>query len=176
MPETLTLRLDRAPTPIGLLLLLADEQNRLRAVDWLDYEDRMRLLLRRHYGPQGTRIVSDRDPGGLTARMTAYFAGELAAIENVPAATNGTAFQRAVWQALRNIPCGEAISYSELAQRIGKPAAVRAVGHANGANPVGVVVPCHRVVGRDGSLTGYGGGLDRKKWLLAHEGWSGGSV
>jgi methylated-DNA-[protein]-cysteine S-methyltransferase len=81
----------------------------------------------------------------------------------------GTDFQRTVWQALRRIPCGTTISYGELARRIGRPAAVRAVGLANGANPVGVVVPCHRVIGADGSLTGYGGGIERKRWLLAHE-------
>ena len=82
----------------------------------------------------------------------------------------GTPFQRAVWAALRRIPAGETLSYGQLAAQIGKPKAVRAVGLANGSNPVGVVVPCHRVIGADGSLTGYGGGLPRKLWLLEHEG------
>jgi methylated-DNA-[protein]-cysteine S-methyltransferase len=82
---------------------------------------------------------------------------------------HGTEFQRAVWNALRSIPCGETLSYGALARRIGRPSAVRAVGLANGANPVGVVVPCHRVIGSDGTLTGYGGGLSRKRWLLEHE-------
>lgn len=170
MTEPLDLRRDRLATPIGELLLLADPEDRLRAVDWSDYEPRLLRLLGRHYGT-AYRIREARDPGGLSGRLAAYFAGELTAIEAMPGATAGTAFQRAVWQALRDIPCGTAISYAELARRIGRPAAVRAVGLANGANPIGVVVPCHRVIGADGSLTGYGGGLERKRWLLAHEGW-----
>lgn len=99
-----------------------------------------------------------------------YFAGELDALDEVPVELNGTDFQKTVWLALRRIPCGATISYSELARRIGSAAAVRAVGAANGANPVAVIVPCHRVIGSDGSLVGYGGGLSRKQWLLAHEG------
>lgn len=170
MPEVLTLRLDRLATPVGELVLLADEQDRLRAVDWSDYEPRMLRLLARHYGADGYRLAAERDPGGLSGRLAAYFAGDLAAIERLPAETAGTGFQREVWRALRAVPCGTAISYAELAQRIDRPAAVRAVGLANGANPVGVVVPCHRVIGKNGSLTGYGGGLERKRWLLAHEG------
>jgi methylated-DNA-[protein]-cysteine S-methyltransferase len=83
--------------------------------------------------------------------------------------TNGTPFQQTVWAALREIPCGQTISYATLARRIGRPSAVRAVGLANGANPVGIVIPCHRVIGANGTLTGYGGGLDRKRWLLSHE-------
>jgi len=101
--------------------------------------------------------------------MTAYFAGDLAVIDRLPVRTGGTGFQRAVWQALRGIPCGTMVTYTELARRIGRPTAVRAVGHANGANPVGIVVPCHRVIGSGGSLTGYGGGIERKSWLLTHE-------
>ena len=85
-------------------------------------------------------------------------------------ATAGTPFQRSVWAALVEIPAGETVSYAALARRIGRPAAVRAVGLANGANPVGIVVPCHRVIGSNGALTGYGGGLPRKAWLLRHEG------
>ena len=99
-----------------------------------------------------------------------YFAGELEAIDTVPVELNGTEFQKRVWQALRRIPSGSTISYAELARRVGGPAAVRAVGSANGANPVALVVPCHRVIGSDGTLTGYGGGLERKRWLLTHEG------
>jgi methylated-DNA-[protein]-cysteine S-methyltransferase len=101
--------------------------------------------------------------------MAAYFGGDLAAIDALPVATGGTEFQRAVWDELRRIPCGGSISYSELARRIGRPAAIRAVGLANGANPIGIVVPCHRVIGANGTLTGYGGGIERKRWLLAHE-------
>jgi methylated-DNA-[protein]-cysteine S-methyltransferase len=87
----------------------------------------------------------------------------------LPVQTAGTLFQREVWRALREIPCGSTVSYGKLAQQIGRPAAIRAVGLANGSNPIGVVVPCHRVIGADGSLTGYGGGIERKRWLLAHE-------
>ena len=101
--------------------------------------------------------------------LTRYFAGDLALLDTIPVELNGTPFQKTVWTALRRIPCGSTISYAELARRIGEPRAVRAVGTANGANPVAVIVPCHRVIGADGSLTGYGGGLDRKRWLLAHE-------
>jgi len=101
--------------------------------------------------------------------LSRYFAGEHAAIDTVPVELNGTPFQKQVWQALRRIPHGSTISYAELAKRIGEPAAVRAVGAANGSNPVALVVPCHRVIGSNGTLTGYGGGLDRKEWLLKHE-------
>ena len=170
MVEKLRLLIDRATTPIGELIVIADGGGKLRAVDWTDYETRMRRLLRLHYGEAGDILEPARDPGGLTSALRAYFAGKLAAIEALPTATGGTPFQRAVWRALRDIPCGVTISYGELARRIGKPAAVRAVGLANGANPVSIVVPCHRVIGADGTLTGYGGGIERKRWLLAHEG------
>ena len=101
--------------------------------------------------------------------LSRYFAGEHGVIDSVAVELNGTPFQKRVWQALRHIPSGSTISYLELARRIGEPSAVRAVGAANGANPVALVVPCHRVIGSDGTLTGYGGGLDRKEWLLNHE-------
>ncbi len=104
----------------------------------------------------------------LRAQLAAYFAGE--AVEfDVPLAMSGTEFQRRVWSELREIPLGETISYGELARRVGTPGASRAVGLANGRNPVSIVVPCHRVIGADGRLTGYGGGLERKAWLLRHE-------
>jgi methylated-DNA-[protein]-cysteine S-methyltransferase len=94
----------------------------------------------------------------------------LTAIDGLKVAfSTGTEFQLCVWRALREVPCGQTWSYGQLARKIGRPSAVRAVGLANGANPVGLVVPCHRVIGSDGSLTGYGGGLHRKRWLLAHE-------
>ncbi|HEY8303242.1 MAG TPA: methylated-DNA--[protein]-cysteine S-methyltransferase [Solirubrobacteraceae bacterium] len=111
------------------------------------------------------------DDGALThvvTQLNAYFAGELTDFE-LPIEMNGTDFQRRVWAALCEIPYGETISYGELARWVGNPKASRAVGLANGRNPVAIVVPCHRVIGADGSLTGYGGGLDRKVWLLEHE-------
>lgn len=113
----------------------------------------------------------ERDDAGLAPiveQLQAYFSGELTAFD-LPIELRGTPFQRRVWTALQDIPYGETISYGELARRVGNPKASRAVGLANGRNPVAIVVPCHRVIGADGSLTGYGGGLDRKVWLLEHE-------
>jgi methylated-DNA-[protein]-cysteine S-methyltransferase len=172
MSDVLRLLLDRTPTPIGTLTIVADEQGRLRIVEWDDHDSRLQRSLEQQYGSDGYTLGPYRDPGGLTSAMDAYFSGDLAAIDSLPVESRGTPFQLTVWAALRQIPCGTTISYAELARRIGRPSAVRAVGLANGANPTGVVVPCHRVIGSDGSLTGYGGGIDRKRWLLAHEGWS----
>jgi methylated-DNA-[protein]-cysteine S-methyltransferase len=162
--------LDHMATPIGKMLLVADGEGQLRALDWEDYEDRMRVFLRRHYGEIATRLKPGRIAAGIREAIAAYLKGDLAALDRVPVATNGTDFQRCVWTELRRIPAGTTVSYGVLAARIGRPSAVRAVGHANGDNPISVVVPCHRVIGADGSLTGYGGGLQRKRWLLAHEG------
>jgi methylated-DNA-[protein]-cysteine S-methyltransferase len=163
-----TFVLDRLQTPLGVMLLVTDDRERLRALDWEDHEARMRRLLRLHYGPSGCTLVAGSSP--VRASLGGYFAGDLRAIEGVRVETGGTPFQREVWAALRSIPAGDTLSYGALAVRIGRRAAVRAVGRANGANPVGIVVPCHRVIGADTSLTGYGGGLERKRWLLRHEG------
>jgi methylated-DNA-[protein]-cysteine S-methyltransferase len=99
-----------------------------------------------------------------------FFAGDLQAFAAVPLRLHGTDFQRRTWEALRRIPVGSTWTYRRLAQELGRPSATRAVGAANGQNPIPVVVPCHRVIGSDGSLTGFGGGLERKRWLLSHEG------
>ena len=163
--------LDRIETPIGTMLVVTDDQARLRALDWEDHEARMHRLLRLHYG-EGFVLEEARAPELIRAALVAYFRGDLSAIEALPVATAGTPFQREVWAALRAIPAGETLSYCALAKKIARPAAVRAVGHANGANPIGVVVPCHRVIGADASLTGYAGGVERKRWLLTHEGVS----
>ncbi|QNI36762.1 methylated-DNA--[protein]-cysteine S-methyltransferase [Edaphobacter albus] len=170
MSQIMHLSLDRLATPIGEMLLVADEEGSLRAIDWSDYEARMHRLLRLHYGQDGFRLEPVRNPHGLSETMARYFAGELSVIDTLPVKTAGTSFQREVWRALRAIECGKTISYAELAKRIGRSNTVRAVGTANGANPIGVVVPCHRVIGANGSLTGYGGGMERKAWLLRHEG------
>lgn len=169
MAEPLRLFTDRTPTPIGELILVADGEGTLLAAEWTDHAAHLTRTLDRQYGAGGYSLEPKRNPGGLTAAVSAYFAGDLAAIDRLPVAATGTPFQQKVWKALRKIPCGTTLSYSELARRIGRPSSVRAVGHANGSNPVSVVVPCHRLVGKDGSLTGYGGGLFRKRWLLAHE-------
>jgi methylated-DNA-[protein]-cysteine S-methyltransferase len=169
MPDKFRLLTETLDTPIGALVLISDEEGRLRATDWTNYDERMRHLLERQYGAESFTLTPARNPSGLATALAAYFEGDICAIESLPIATEGTAFQKSVWHALRGIPAGQTISYGELARRLGKPAAVRAVGLANGANPIGVVVPCHRVIGANGSLIGYGGGLERKRWLLDHE-------
>ncbi len=161
--------LDRLDTPIGTALLITDDDGLLRALDWADHEARMRRLLHRHYGA-AVRLDARRAPDVLRAALDAYFAGDLGRLDGIACRTAGTPFQRRVWEALRTIPAGRTLSYGTLATRLGAPTASRAVGLANGANPIGVVVPCHRVLGANGDLTGYGGGLERKRWLLAHEG------
>lgn len=162
-------KLERIATPTGVMLLATDEEQRLRAADWETHEDRMRRLLDRHYGKGGYTLSPAVAPSKAALALAKYFAGELFAIDDVVTHTNGTVFQRDVWAALRRIPAGETLSYGALAAKIGRPAAVRAVGLANGSNPIPVVVPCHRVIGANASLTGFGGGLERKRWLLDHE-------
>ena len=162
--------IDRVATPIGELIVVADGDGNLRTVDWTDHETRMKRLLDRQYGKGSYTLKPARNPGGLSSAMRRYFDGDLKVIETLPVKTAGTAFQRSVWRALSRIRCGSTISYAELARRIGKPKAVRGVGLANCQNPISFVEPCHRLIGSDGSLTGYGGGLNRKKWLLKHEG------
>ena len=166
----LRLRSDRLTTPIGVLLLLQDDDGRLRALDWEDFAARMDRLLRLHYGPTGVEVRPGDGDTAAVQSLRRYFAGDLTAIDALAVATAGTPFQRRVWRALRGIAVGSTITYAELARRIGQPTAFRAVGLANGANPIGIVVPCHRVIGSNAALTGYGGGIERKRWLLAHEG------
>jgi O-6-methylguanine DNA methyltransferase len=161
------LTLSTYTAPVGLILLVTDAEDRLRALDFADYEERMRRLLLRHYGEVALR--DGGAPAAIVAALDAYFAGDLNALDAVPVATGGTDFQKQVWAALRTIPAGETSGYGALAARLGKPGAARAVGLANRLNPIGIVVPCHRVIGASGALTGYAGGLDRKQWLLAHE-------
>jgi methylated-DNA-[protein]-cysteine S-methyltransferase len=169
MSNVLHLLIDRIETPIGELLLVADDAGKVRAIDWADYELRMLRLLRLHYGKDGFRLEQAHNPHGLRDTINRYFAGNIGAIDEMPVQTAGTAFQRSVWNELRKIPSGAPVSYGKLAEQIARPKAVRAVGLANGSNPIGIVVPCHRVIGSNGSLTGYGGGLERKRWLLEHE-------
>jgi methylated-DNA-[protein]-cysteine S-methyltransferase len=161
--------LDRLPTPIGTILIVFDDEDRLRALDWDDYETRMRRLLRLQYGSEielreSSGSKSIRDP------LHAYFAGDFSGLDRIEVETAGTPFQRKLWTALRTIPSGQTSSYGALAAKIGVPKAVRAIGAANGANPISIVLPCHRVIGSNQRLTGYGGGLHRKSWLLTHEG------
>jgi len=167
LPDTLTV--DRFDTPLGRMYAVSDERGALRALAWTDHEARGMRQLQQQYGPR----VSFKEglmPTVIRRSLDDYFAGDMGALDRIECATHGTEFQQEVWWALRTIPVGQTLSYAKLAERIRRPGAVRAVGLANGANPVSIVLPCHRVIGADGSLTGYGGGLDRKRWLLAHEG------
>ena len=163
-----TFMLDRLTTPIGTMLLVTDGDGTLRALDFGDYQARMKELLRLHYG--AVTLASGRAPKAMRAALSAYFDGEFAALKTIAWRVAGTPFQRKVWTALPNIPAGQTMSYGALAAKLGAPNAMRAVGHANGSNPISVVIPCHRLIGANGSLVKYGGGLHRKQWLLRHEG------
>jgi len=165
-PETLTL--DHVATPAGEVLLVTDAEGAVRALDFADYEERMLRLLRRHWGP--IMLARGDAPPMVRDAVRGYFAGDVTALDGLTVRTNGTAFQRAVWAGLRTIPAGQTRTYGQLAAAIGSPRAVRAAGLANGQNPVAVIVPCHRVIGANGALTGYAGGIERKRWLLTHEG------
>lgn len=167
----LTLLEDKIATPLGPLWILCDEQFRLRAVEWEEHSDRMVQLLDIHYRAEGYLRVGSQNPGGMSGKLRDYFDGDLSVIQTLPTATAGTPFQREVWQALRAIPCGHVMHYGQLAEQLGRAGAARAVGAANGSNPVSIVVPCHRVIGRNGTMTGYAGGVSRKEWLLRHEGY-----
>ena len=169
MRELLAFTLSELETPLGAILVVTDAEGRLRVLDWKTHEARMRRLLGRLYGAEGVILTVGPAPSLIVDKLRAFFSGDLAAIDAIPVETAGTPFQREVWAALRQIPPGETWSYSQLADRIGRPAAVRAVGAANGANPISLVVPCHRVIGANGALTGYAGGVQRKAWLLSHE-------
>lgn len=161
------LRLERWTSPLSPLLLVTDGDGLLRALEFADLEPRMSRLLCEHYGAH--TLQDGAAPASLTRALNAYFNGEVDALDEVRTATAGTPFQRAVWNALRTIPAGTTISYGQLAATIGRAGSARAVGAANGANPIPIVVPCHRVIGANGALTGFASGLGRKRWLLDHE-------
>src|SRR5687768_1092873 len=165
MPDHLALDYRVIDSPLGPLTILA-AGDRLMEVRFGD--ERVELedeWLRRK------RLVNEHpDPGGAVTALGAYFAGDLHALDRLTVDPMGTPFQLRVWNALRSIGAGRTASYTEIANAIGAPTATRAVGAANGANPIAIVVPCHRIIGAAGSLVGYGGGLDRKRWLLEHEG------
>ncbi len=167
MDERGTFLIDTMATPLGTAILIADEDGALRMFCWEDDGVTWRSRFHRRYG--AAALVAQRDPFGYRAALERYFEGEIMVLDTIPVAFTGTTFQKKVWNALRTIAGGTTLSYGALARRIGAPSAVRAVGLANGSNPIGVVVPCHRVIGSNGSLTGYGGGLPRKRWLLEHE-------
>lgn len=169
MPSEKPMLVVEIVSPIGRIVIAARD-GRLCALEF-GRARVARQVVARH---GGARLLPSRDPFGFSARIRAYLAGDLAAVDDIPVETGGTAFQRRVWRALRRIPAGSTLSYGALARSLGRGAAARAVGAANGRNPVSIVVPCHRLIGGDASLTGYGGGLWRKRWLLRHEGAAGG--
>ncbi len=163
-----TLQLDHIDSPIGTILIVVDG-DRLCSLDYADYEQRMLTLLQHRYGP--IHLVQTADPYGFSSRIRAYLAGDYRCLDAIPVSTGGTAFQQEVWSALRTIAPGTTMTYSELAAKLGRPTAPRAVGGTNALNPIAIVLPCHRVVGANASLTGYAGGIERKHWLLRHEGY-----
>lgn len=166
LPERFSV--DRLATPIGPALVVTDDEGALRAFDWEDHVERIRGLMRLQYG--AVELKQARAPAAIKSALTNYFGGDLAALKTIKWQVAGTAFQRKVWTALPKIPAGMTMSYGALAAKLGSPNAMRAVGHANGSNPIGVVIPCHRLIGADGALVKYGSGLARKRWLLRHEG------
>ena len=160
---------DELETPLGTLAVITELSGALRLIGWTDDHPRVAPGLLAYASDARYALRAAINPGGATRALRDYFDGDLGALDALEVADIGTPFQRKVWRALRGIACGTTLSYGALAQRIAHPRAVRAVGLANGANPIGIVVPCHRVIGSNGTLTGYGGGLGRKRWLLAHE-------
>jgi AraC family transcriptional regulator of adaptative response/methylated-DNA-[protein]-cysteine methyltransferase len=160
--------MDTVETPIGPLVAAAspDGLALLEFADRFSAERNRRFLA--HRFPAWDGVPRGRVPAAVAAELAAYFAGELACF-TLPLDAGGTPFQRRVWAALVTIPCGATESYDGVARMIGDPGKHRAVARANGQNPLAIIVPCHRVIGADGALRGYGGGLRRKAWLLAHE-------
>ncbi len=169
----ITLLSDKIPSPIGGIILItrSDETDAacpLCAVEFDDCLDRLERNLKARFGRYELQGV--KNPGGHSEGMMAYLEGDVSAIDALPVDSGGTGFQQQVWKALRRIPAGETWQYGEMAKKLGRPDAPRAVGAANGRNPLSIVVPCHRLIGSTGKLTGYAGGLERKEWLLKHEG------
>ncbi|WP_438023512.1 methylated-DNA--[protein]-cysteine S-methyltransferase [Sorangium sp. So ce233] len=160
------LSLDEVESPMGILLLAAGG-GALHGLDFADCAPRFRRSLEARYGAVALRAAAD--PCGFSSRLRAYFGGDHGALAGIPVEPGGTAFQRRVWAEVQRIPPGATRTYGHIAASLGKPSAYRAVGLANGRNPVCLVIPCHRVVGSGGELTGYSAGLERKRWLLAHE-------
>ncbi len=166
-PRTVDLRTDTIDSELGPIVIVTDDRA-LCALDFGDCEGRMKDFLTRRF--EDFTLQSHANPLGVSERVRAYLAGDLHSLDDVAVDPGGTEFQRTVWSALRTIPVGATRTYGQLAASIGRPAAPRAVGLANGRNPVAIVIPCHRVIGSNAALTGYGGGLPRKQWLLRHEG------
>ena len=155
-------------SPIGEILMLADGDH-LCFLDFNDNDDRVQKMLKSRFGK--FTIKPKENLLGMQDRMESYFNEDWSAFDDLAMRSDGTNFQETVWQSLMTIPVGEAISYDQLANAIDNPRAVRAVASANARNPIAIIVPCHRVIGKDGSMRGYAGGIERKIWLLNHEGF-----
>lgn len=165
---TPTLFTARRASPLGEMILVWDEAGAVRVLDFATHEARADAMLARH--GEGARIEPRALDAKLDDALDSYFSGRLDAFRGLAVSTRGTAFQEQVWQALRTIAPGQTLSYGTLAAQMKRPTAVRAVGLANSQNPVAIITPCHRVIGANGRLVGYAGGMERKSWLLAHEG------
>jgi methylated-DNA-[protein]-cysteine S-methyltransferase len=159
----------RLESPLGDMLLVIDAQQNIRALDFADHKTRLYRGLREHY--VNAELIDTPAPAEMAHAIARYFAGEFIALDSLPTAAAGTDLQRRVWDALREIPAGTTITYGKLAKQLGfdDPRAAIDIGAANGANPIAIVVPCHRVIASNGDLKGYAWGLHRKRWLLEHE-------
>lgn len=157
----------QGPDPIGSVTIASDGQ-RLVALDFGASEETTFARLRKRFGLD-VRFKEEDDPQGFKSALMAYFGGDMLTFDRIPVDGGGSEFQKSVWAQLRKIPAGETRSYGRIAQNIGKPGASRAVGLANNRNPIALVVPCHRVIGSNGALTGYASGVKRKEWLLRFE-------
>lgn len=163
------LLLSRLDSPLGDMLLATDEQQAVRALDFADHKARLHRGLREHYGE--VALMEASAPTAIAEALSLYFSGKLEALNTLRTQTAGTELQRRVWTALRRIPAGTTISYGKLAKELGfdDPRAAIGIGAANGANPIAIIVPCHRIIASNGDLKGYAWGLHRKRWLLEHE-------
>jgi methylated-DNA-[protein]-cysteine S-methyltransferase len=158
---------DRVRSPLGTLIIVATDEA-LCALDFAVARSQTLARIRSRF--PGVVLKRRQDPNGYATRVHAYFSGDFRALDDITVDCGGTSFEEQVWRALRRIPAGSTTTYRELAEVVRRPRAVRAVGLANARNPVCLAIPCHRVIGSDGHLKGYAGGIWRKRWLLEHEG------
>jgi methylated-DNA-[protein]-cysteine S-methyltransferase len=164
--------LNKIDSPLGEMLLVTDSQDRVRALDFTNHRVRLQRELRERFsGIEPHEGVETEAVKAVSRKIERYFKGDLTALDDIAVAADGTDFQRLVWAALRKIPAGKTTTYGELAQLLGynDPRIAKDIGAAVGANPIAVIVPCHRVIGKDGTLKGYAWGLQRKHRLLMHE-------
>lgn len=160
-------QLTTLPTEMGELHAVVKDA-RVVEMDFATIREHKLARLERRFGPMV--LVPAANPHDITARLRAYFEGDLSVIDTIEVDPGGTGFQQRVWQFLRTIPAGRTLTYGEVASRLGNANASRAVGAANGQNPIAVVIPCHRLIASTGALTGYASGIEFKRWLLRHEG------